>query len=71
MYVSPNYKSKAALKRGLAAGDFVTIFQVGPFGGNEPENAPRQAVEGPHFPAAHSWYGIVKVENGVVTKVVQ
>lgn len=71
MYVSPNYKSKAALKRGLKAGDYVTIFQVGPFGGNEPRNAERQAVEGPHYPQPHSWYGIVKVVDGQVVKVIQ
>ena len=70
MYVNPNYKSKAALKRGLEAGDYVTIFQVGPFGGNESENVGRQVIEGPHYPAPRSWYGIVKVEHGQVTKVV-
>ena len=69
MYVSPNYKSKAALKRAIAAGETVTIFQVGPFGGNEPENGKGIAVEGPHYPAAHSWYGQVDVVDGNVTKV--
>ncbi len=69
MYVQPNYKSKAALKRGLNAGDYVTIYQVGPFGGNEPENAKGLAVEGPHFPAPHSWYGQVTVEDGQVVSV--
>ena len=69
MYVQPNYKSKAALKRGIAAGDYVTIYQVGPFGGGEPENAVL-SVEGPHFPAAHSWYARIKVEDGQVVKVI-
>ncbi len=69
MYVSPNYKSKAALKRGLVAGEYVTIFQVGPFGGNEPNDARGPAVEGPHYPAPHSWYGQVTVVDGQVTEV--
>lgn len=69
MYVSPNYKSRAALKRGIAAGDVVTIYQTGPYGGNEPRDAKGIAVEGPHFPQAHSWYGTVDVSNGFVTRV--
>ncbi len=35
MYTTKNFKSKAELKRALAAGDKITIFQPGPFGGNE------------------------------------
>jgi hypothetical protein len=27
------------------------------------------AVCGPHYPAAHTWYAEVTLENGVVTKV--
>lgn len=70
MYVSPNFKTKKALKLAVEAGQRVTIFQPGPFGGNEPVNAARQVIEGPHYPAPHSWYAIVRVENGLVTKVV-
>lgn len=69
MYVSPNFKTKKQLKEAVAAGRSVTIWQPGPFGGNEPKNG-RVAVEGPHYPAPHSWYATVTVENGVVTKVV-
>ena len=38
MYVEPNFKTKKALKEAVANGDRVTVFQPGPFGGNEPEN---------------------------------
>lgn len=38
----------------------------GPFGCKE--NGP-EFLEGPHFPAAHTWYAKVTVTNGVVTKV--
>ena len=68
MYVSPNFKSKAALKRALAEGKTVTIFQPGPFGGSEPLNGV-VTVEGPHYPAPHTWYGKVTLECGKVVKV--
>ena len=68
MYVSPNFKTKKALKEAIAAGQKVTIFQPGPFGGNEPKNA-QLAIEGPHYPEPHKWYATVTVKNGYVTKV--
>ena len=70
MYVSPDFKTKKALREGLTRGVVITIFQPGPFGGNEPTNAV-VSIEGPHFPEPHSWYGRVKVENGQVVKVIQ
>ncbi len=69
VYVNPNFKSKAALKRAIAAGEEVTIFQPGPFAGSEPSNGHGIAVEGPHYPQAHTWYGQVDVTDGLVTKV--
>jgi hypothetical protein len=62
-------KSKAALKRAVAAGDVVTIFQPGPFGGNEPENGKGIAVEGPHYPEPHRWYAQVDVADGQIVRV--
>ena len=46
----------------------VTIFQPGPFGGNEPANG-ELSVEGPHYPQQHKWYARVILENGKVVKV--
>ena len=69
MYVSPNFKTKKALREAVAAGTLVRIWQPGPWGGNEPANAARESVEGPHYPAPHSWYAVVRVETGRVTKV--
>ena len=68
MYTDINFKTKKALKEAVAAGKPVTIFQPGPFGGNEPSNG-RVALEGPHYPAPHSWYAEAIVTNGLVTKV--
>lgn len=69
MYVEPNYKTKKALREAIAAGETVTIFQPGPFGGDEPTNGKGIVVEGPHYPQPHTWYGQVDVVNGRVVKV--
>lgn len=69
MYVRPNFKTKKALKEAVANGETVTIFQPGPFGGNEPKNKSSVAVEGPHAPMAHTWYAQVTVREGKVVKV--
>jgi hypothetical protein len=66
MYVRPNFKTKKALKEAVANGDRVEVFSPGPF----PAKANgREAIEGPHYPAAHTWYANVTVVDGVVTKV--
>jgi hypothetical protein len=69
MYISPNFKTKKLLREAVMSGRKVTIFQPGPFGGSEPQNAKGIAIEGPHYPAAHSWYAQVDVVDGFVTKV--
>jgi hypothetical protein len=66
MYVSPNYPSKAALKRALKEGTRVTVFSPGPF--PAPTDG-RVGIEGPHYPKPHSWYGQATVVDGVVTGV--
>ncbi len=68
MYVSPNYKTKKALKAAVEAGATVTIFQPGPFGGSEPSRGD-VAVEGPHYPKPHTWYATVTLKDGKVVKV--
>lgn len=68
MYVSPNFKTKKQLKEAVAKGQSVTIFQPGPFGGNEPKDG-KVAVEGPHYPEPHRWYGSVTLKAGKVIHV--
>lgn len=67
MYVSPNFTSKKALKAAVAAGELVEVFSPGPFPAKQ--NG-RESVEGPHYPAPHSWYAQVEVKDGLVVKVV-
>jgi hypothetical protein len=66
MYVSPDFKTKKALKEAVKDGQTVRAYSPGPF--PCPENG-WLAVEGPHFPKAHSWYAQVFVEHYKVLKV--
>jgi hypothetical protein len=55
MYTTKNFKSLAELKRAIKAGERITVYQPGPFGGNEPLDG-NVSLEGPHYPKAHTWY---------------
>jgi hypothetical protein len=66
MYASFNYKTKAALKRDVANGVEVTIFAPGL---GTPKTDGTEYLEGPHYPAPHTWYAQVTMVNGVITKV--
>lgn len=63
-YTRKDYPSKAAVKRALAAGETVTVFQPGPFGPDLPDGT--HTFEGPHYPKPHKWYGRGKVRAGVL-----
>ncbi len=82
MYASRNFKTKAAFKAAVAnynetkalqeAG--VDALEVQPItlfapGLGAPAVNGREFVEGPHFPAAHTWYAEVQVKDGVVVSV--
>jgi hypothetical protein len=81
MYTQQNFKSKAALKRAVAAwlecealtaagvpckAEPVRLFAPGL--GKPVENG-REYVEGPHYPKPHTWYAEVEVKNGIVVRV--
>lgn len=78
MYARPNFKTKKALKEAVAAahanaavsGDsgaqFPRIFSPGPF---PAKDNGVDYVEGPHYPAPHTWYAKVQVEAGCIVKV--
>ena len=63
-YTVYNFKTKKALKNALKAGDVVRVCQEGQFGPNV-EDGPVY-LEGPHYPAQHSWYAIAVVKDGVI-----
>ena len=66
MYVEPNFKTKKALKQALARGERVEVFSPGPF--SSPAHG-QVAIEGPHFPEPHRWYGLATVKDGQVIAV--
>lgn len=68
MYTTKNFKTKKALKDAIAAGEKVTYYQPGPFGGKEPREG-KIFLEGPHYPEAHKWYAQAVVKDGLVVKV--
>jgi hypothetical protein len=53
MYVTPNFKTKKQLREALARGERVRVFSPGPFPCPQSGNV---SIEGPHYPAAHTWY---------------
>jgi hypothetical protein len=68
MYVEPNFKTKKAAREAIKNGERVTIFQPGPFGGDEPQDG-EVSLEGPHYPEPHKWYARAVVKGGAVVSI--
>lgn len=66
-YTDINFKSKAALRRAVKAGETVTIFQPGGIFPCVTDGA--VTLEGPHYPAPHSWYANCVVKDRIVLSV--
>jgi hypothetical protein len=67
MYVTPNFPSKAAARRAIAAGTKVELILYGPF--DKLIDNGTVAVEGPHYPQPHKWWGTAHVKGGRVVKI--
>ena len=68
-YTVENFKTKKALKEALEAGIEVGVFQPGPFGPDVADGT--VALEGPHYPQAHTWYASATVKNGLIVGTVK
>lgn len=66
MYTDTNFKSKKAFKEAVKSGVKVRLWAPGI--GTPAENG-KEFVEGPHYPAPHSWYAQVVMKDGVVVSV--
>lgn len=66
-YTVTNYRTKKAVKEALAAGTPIPVFQPGPFGPDVKDGT--TTLEGPHYPAPHTWYATATVRNGLVTAI--
>lgn len=65
-YISPNLKTKKAVKEALAAGEKITVFNPG-LGGDIVDGP--VTLEGPHYPEPHRWYAQGVVENGFLKSI--
>lgn len=72
MYTTHNFRTKKQLKEAVANGEKVTIYQPGGMF-DPPENKPDYSgttyLEGPHYPAPHTWYAEATLKDGLVVKV--
>lgn len=67
MYTEVNFKTKKALKEAVAAGRKIGVYSPGapfPYHRNG-----RVYLEGPHYPAAHTWYAQAEVVDDIIVKV--
>jgi hypothetical protein len=65
-YVSPDYRTKKALKEALAQGKGIDVYQPGL--GTVPRDG-TIALEGPHYPKPHTWYATGTMQDGRLVKV--
>ena len=66
-YTVQNFKTKKALKEALLDGQKIEVYQPGPFGPDVQDGT--AFLEGPHYPAPHSWYAQAIVRDGCVVSV--
>lgn len=66
MYTCKNFRTKKALKEAVAKGEQITIYAPGM---GTPVRDGTEFLEGPYYPAPHTWYVEVKMQNGIVVKV--
>lgn len=70
MYTNKDFKTKKALKECVASGIRVTIYQ--PNSDLTGATVPTDGIvylEGPHYPAPHTWYAQATLKDGVVIKI--
>ena len=66
MYTAKNFKTKKEFKEAVGRGEVVELYAPGL---GTPKRDGIEFVEGPHYPAAHTWYAQVEMREGVVVKV--
>lgn len=65
-YTEDNFRSKSELRKALAEGKQIRVFQPGL--GSVPENG-TVYLEGPHYPEPHSWYAEGRMLEGLLVSV--
>lgn len=68
-YTEVNFKTKKAVKEGIAREGFnVRCYNPG-FGGDLSNFTGTVTLEGPHYPQPHKWYGTGKMVDGVLISI--
>lgn len=65
-YANVNFKTKKALKEAVAEGHQIGVFSPGPF---PVATDGKVALEGPHYPAPHTWYAQAVLKDGIIVSV--
>jgi hypothetical protein len=69
MYVTPNFRTKKALKLALADGQRVGVFQPNDISGTMVPTDGTVYLEGPHYPEPHRWYAVGTMKDGRLVKI--
>ena len=69
-YVKPNFPSKKSFIQAVKDGMSVMIYQPNEdlFNSRIPSDG-TISIEGPHYPAAHTWYATVTLKNGKIVSI--
>ena len=67
MYTDINFKTKKALKEALAQGKRITVYQPGGIFASKTDGT--VTLEGPHYPAPHTWYATATIKDGAIVSV--
>lgn len=67
-YTETNFKSKKELKQAVAEGKKIGVFNPG-LGGDLSNFTGKVCIEGPHYPAPHTFYATATLKNGIIVSV--
>ena len=69
-YVKPNFPSKKSFIQAVKDGMSVVIFQPNSdlTGAQIPSDG-TISIEGPHYPAPHTWYASVTLKDGQIVRI--
>jgi hypothetical protein len=67
-YTTINFKKKRELLEAVKANRRITCFQPG-LGPDLSNYTGKVSLEGPHYPASHTWYAEAELLDGIVVKV--
>lgn len=70
MYVSPNYRTKKAVKEAIESGNPPNVYQPNGdlFNTIVPTNG-TVTLEGPHYPEPHKWYAVGTMKDGKLVSI--